>query len=832
MASLASQLRLALRLLWRDLKAGEIRLLALALMLAVAAVTAVGFFTDRVHQALARESHQLLGADLLLVADAPWSAEISAEAGRRGLKVAETWTFPSMVSQGEKVQLVEVKAVSSGYPLRGQVQVAPGRSQPGIDAEGIPAASRAWADERLLISLGLGLGQDLALGKQHFKLDALITLEPDRSSNFFGVAPRLMINLADVAATGLIQPGARVAYRLLVAGEDQGVDDFRQWLQPRLGRGQRLEDVSNARPEIRSALERAQRFLGLASLLTVVLAVVVVVLAAKRYVRRHLDACAVMRCLGATQGQLMLLHMTKLLVLGLGVGCLGALGGYLGHFVLHGFLSEFVTTQLPPPSLRPWGQGLFLAVLLLLAFVGPPLLQLSRVSTLRVLRRETGLPRLPALAAYGLGTGLLLALMFWVAGDKKLGLYVVLGLIVALGLFALLAWVSIQALCRCFEPRGWGWQRGLAALGQRPWANSLQVVALALGLLAMVLLTVTRGELMGAWERSVPADAPNRFVVNIQPEQRQAFLRFMAERQLPVALAPMIRGRLQGIDGHAVSAADYPGDEQAQRLVEREFNLSWRDDLPEGNRVVAGRWFAPGETGVASVEEGLASKLGIGLGSELVFNIAGQEKVLRVVGLRKLNWDSMRVNFFVLTPRADLQDEPASDITAFHLAESQGQVPVDLVQAFPNLTVIDIGAILTQLRRVVGQVSQAVQFIFLFTLAAGLIVLYAALVSAFAERRYELALLRALGASRSQLRQALLAELAAVGALAGVLAGGGALVLGQVLGRQLFSLEMPWNLAVLPFSMASGCLLAWGVGAWSVRELLAVSPLQVLREGE
>ena len=839
----------ALRMARRDARAGELRLLVAALVLAIAALCAVGFFADRVRQALERDANQLLGADLLLSADRRWPGALADEARQRGLRVTETRTFPSMVSIGEgdrlRTQLAEIKAVADGYPLRGSLRIA-ARSPAGAAGDAvagrIPAPGTIWIDERLASALSAGVGEVIAVGEKPLRIDALLTQEPDRGINFFSVAPRLLMNLADLDATGLIQPGSRVAYRLLLAGDAPAVSAFRARLGRSLERGQRIEDTQNARPEIRAALDRAQRFLGLSALLTVVLAAVAVALAARRYLQRHLDPCAVMRCLGATQGLLLRVFVAQFALLGLLSALLGGVLGYLAHFVLYAWLAPLLATPLPQPGALPALQGGVVGMLLLFGFALPPLLQLKRVSTLRVLRREfaeRGLPPSRLLGAYALGLVALAALMVWVAGELRLGVYVIGGFALALLVFALLARGAIRlaALLRG-QARGVGWRYGLASLERRSLASVVQIVALALGFMALLLLTVIRNDLLDAWQRALPADAPNRFVVNIQPEQLAEVRRTFAAAGLVAQFAPMVRGRLERINGRAVGP-DRFDDERARRLVDREFNLSYRNDLPPGNTLSGGRWFTAGELapgaartpGSASVEEGLARTLGLKVGDRLGFVIAGEAIELRIVGLRKLSWDSMRVNFFVLTPPTTLADYPASWITSFYLAPRQADFVNRLIAAFPNLTVVDVAAIVHQLQAIIDQVARAVQFVFLFTLAAGVIVLYAALASAAQERRYELAVMRALGARRVQLRHALLAEFAAIGALAGLIAALGAIGVGQFLARRVFQFDVALDLW-LPFAAAfGGALLVTASGWLAATRLLAAPPLEALRTG-
>ena len=825
---------LAWRLLGRELRSGELRLLFAALSIAVAAVTAVGFFTDRIRLALEREAQQLMGGDLVLISDHTLPDAYGAEARRRALLTAETLSFPSMVMGAGEAQLADIKAVSTAYPLRGRLAMTMRLGEAGRPVSGGPEPGTVWLDERLATALQLVPGATVKVGELQLRVAAILTLEPDRGINFFSLAPRLLMHLDDIPGSGLVQFGSRLRYRLLLAGDERNVAGYRRWLESRLVHGERLEDAQNARPEIRNALDRAQRFLGLATLLTVVLAAVAVALAARRYMQRHLDACAVMRCLGMTQGKLVRLHALLFFWLALLSALTGCLLGFATHFVLVGWLTELLAISLPLPGWLPLGQGAAVAGVLLFGFALPPLLQLAKVPTLRVLRRELGPPRPFLLGGYLLGFLLLAGLILLVAGDLKLGVLANAGFVAALGGFWLLARLAVAGVARLRGGQaGFGWRQGLANLVRHAASSTLQIVALAIGLMAMLLLTVTRGELLDAWQKAVPVDAPNRFIINIQPEQRQPVAEMLARVGVEAELSPMVRARLLSIAGQKVSAASFPEDERAQRLIEREFNLSWRAAMPPGNRVTAGRWFAPEEVGqgLASVEEGLANTLGIKLGDSLLFSVAGVEKTVRVSNLRKLEWDSMRVNFFVMTPPGVIEDVPASYITSFHLPEAQASLGTELVARFPNLTVIDIAAVIAQFRAVMAQVANAVQFIFVFTLVAGGIVLYSALLTAFDERRHELAVMRALGAQRRQLRQAMLVELAVIGSIAGLIAALGAMLLGQVIARQVFQLDMAPPLWLPLLAALGGALLATLIGWWAMRRLLTTPPLLALRAG-
>ncbi|MBK7765870.1 MAG: FtsX-like permease family protein [Sulfuritalea sp.] len=826
-------LRLALRMLARDWRAGELTVLGIALVLAVAALTSVGFLTDRVEQALRLESHQLLGGDLLLTADHPWADTFRREAAARGLRQAESVTFPSMVSLGGAALLAEIKAVSAGYPLRGSLRTAPLLNAADAATPRVPQAGEAWPDERLATTLSLAPGTSLALGRIAVSSGPVLTLEPDRGMNVFALAPRLMINLADLPATGLIQTGSRVSYRLHLAGEAAAVAAFESWARDQLGRGERIESLDNARPEIRNVTERAQRFLRLAALLAVILAAVAVALAAERYMRRHLDGCAVMRCMGASAGKLLMIHGGEFLLFGLAATLAGCFAGYAVQAALQQLLAGLLVARLPAPSLLPWLHGLLVGLTLIVGFALPPLLRLKRVPTIRVLRREWSASEPASVGAYLLGALVLAGLMLWMAGELRLGLIVLVGFMIALGFFALMARLLLATLSR-LRPAGggYGWRHGLANLRRRLAATLVQAVALALGLTALLLLTVARGDLLDSWLARVPSNAPNRFAINIQPDQRGAIADFFKARGLPAPeLEPMVRGRLVQVNGQAVGPESY-ADDRAQRLVDREFNLSWSALLPAGNTVSGGRWHGATQAAEFSVEQGLAETLRLKLGDRLAYDIAGNRVEAVITSFRKLDWDSMRVNFFVMSPPAVLDNFPASYITSFHLPAENANVIPELVRAFPNLTVIDVEALVRQLHATIDQVARAVQLVFGFAVLAGLAVLYAALQASSDERRHELAVLRALGARRRQLAGALLAEFAALGALAGLLAGIAASLIGWGLARFAFRLDYLPQPGLWLVGLLAGAVLVIVAGWLGAASMLRQSALPALRAAQ
>ncbi len=823
----------ALRMLWRDWRSGELRVLAAALVIAVASITSVGFFGDRVGRALARDAHQLLGADLVLVSDHPLEEFFSTEIEKdRSIQKASATAFISMAIAGERSQLAGVKAVTPNYPLRGRLRIASAPGAPDAIAPPGPPPGKAWIEERLVSALRSPVGSRIRLGRAEFEVAAVLTLEPERNANFFNLAPRILINASDLAATGLIQNGSRASYYLYAAGDATAISALEKKLGPQLGRGERLETLETGRPEVRAGIERAQRFLSLTALLAAILAGVAIALGTRRFVERHLDGCAVMRCLGATQARLVFLHGMEFLFLGAAACAVGALLGYAAQAAIGAALSGLVRSALPAPGPLPALQGFLVGLALLLGFALPPLLQLKDVPAVRVMRREAGQPKGGALAAYAAGFAALAALLVWQAGDLKMGAYVVGGFAAAVLVFFAVSWAALristgEILLKSIRNRAL--RHGLSSLRRRAASNAVQIASLALGLTAVLLLSFTRNDLVDAWRRSAPPDAPNRFLLGVQADQIENLKKYFIGKNIPAPeFYPMVKGRVVAVNSRPVSEGDY-GDEHARRMIEREFNLSYMDELPSHNEISAGRWFAAGAKEV-SVEEGIARTLGWKLGDELSFDVAGEKVGARITSLRKLRWDSMKVNFFVIGPPSLLQGMPASYISAFRIGPAQAPAMNELVARFPNVTLVDIAAVVRQAQDVADQLIRAVQVVFLFALGAGLVVLYSALVATEDERRREAAVMRVYGASRAQVAASQRVEFLVMGALAGVLATLGTAAIGELLAQRVFDLDLPPSLGLWLAGPLAGLALL-SLNAWlSSRKVLRASPALTLRE--
>ena len=831
--------QLAWRTLWRDLRAGELRLLLLAVTLAVAALTAVGFFADRLQGGLQRDARQLLGGDAVVVSDNPTPPALLAQARAAGLATSTSLNFPTMAratdARGGATRLVALKAVEAGYPLRGRLSVSDAPGQPGAVTREIPAPGEAWVDAPLLDALALNVGDRLLLGDADLRIARVIVIEPDRGGGFINFAPRAMIHMDDLAATGLVQPASRLNYRLAVAGADPAVAAFvrdaNQAIEREQLRGVRVESLEGGRPEMAQTLERAEKFLNLVALLAALLSAVAVALAARSFANNHLDDCAMLRVLGLSQATIARSHATEFLLIGIAGGALGVALGWGVHHVFVLLLAGLVDTALPAPGLWPVVFGLGMGLTLMLAFGLPPVLQLAQVPALRVIRRDLGSLRPMSLGVLGLGVAGFCVLLLAASSDIKLGAITVGGFAGAVALFALASWGAVALLRRGVRENTAPRWLVLATrqISARPVYAVVQVSSLAVGLLALLLLVLLRTDLINSWRQATPADAPNRFVINIQPDQGEAF-----RQQLQAAgiqggydWFPMIRGRLVAVNGRPVQAQDYTED-RAQRLVEREFNLSHSAQPPEHNPIVAGRW-TPEDVDGISMEDGIAKTLGLKLGDRLRFDIAGLQHETTITSLREVDWGSMRANFFALYPVSRMPELPVTYLAAFRAPATPG-FDSALVRQFPNVTVVDLSATLAQVQRVLEQVSRAVEFLFGFTLAAGLVVLFATVTATREERAREFAVMRAVGAGAALLRQVQRAELVGLGLLAGALAAVVAGAVGWALAHFVFDFEWTLTWWLLPAGALAGGVLAWAAGWWGLREVLRRPVVQTLRQ--
>lgn len=831
--------KMSLRSLWRDLRSGELALLLLTVVLAVAALSTVGFFSDRLKSGLQRDAQVLLGGDAVVASDNPVPEPIHNKVMQLGLTAVQTLSFPTMArtspEAGEQTRLVSLKAVEPPYPLKGAIEL---RKGPQIASEKVkagPDKGNVWVDTALLEVFSLKIGDTLLLGNSSFKVQAEILKEPDRGAGFANFAPRVMMNAQDLAATELIQPASRISYRLAVVGNSAAILNFENFVSENLKdtkaldwKGLRLETLASGRPEMTQTLGRASNFLNLVALLAALLSSVALALAARNFAERNLDACALYRVLGLSQKQIAFLHTIEFIAVGLLGSFIGLLIAFAGHELLLYLLKNLLATELPALSWKPVLNGVLVGLSLVLAFGLAPVLQLSSVPAIRVLRRDVGPPKVSNVITIVLGLLVLMGLLLLSSEDLKLGFIVVGGFAGAVVLIATIAWAFVVVVKKLnANSRGPSWWRwALRQLSSQPAFAVVQISSIAVGLMAVLLLIILRTDLVSSWRSASPANAPDRFVINVMPEQERDFRSSLNTAQVQnYDWFPMFRGRLVAINGQAVNPENFKED-RAKRLLDREFNLSNSAQAPAHNLVVAGKWTAE-EANAISIEEGIAKSLEVGLNDRLSFDIAGVVTEAKITSVRKVDWSSMRANFFVMYPKAQMTDVPATYMGAFK-APVSNDFDRKLVAQFPNITLVNMKTTLDQVQAVLNQIILAVEMLFVFSLLSGIVVLMTTMIVNRDQRRRDYAIMRALGASQQLLKKVQLSELCLVGAIAGLLAT--LLANGLAWALAYFVFEFAWTLSwvMLLMGPVAGALLAWLAGLLTIRKVISQPVMQTL----
>ncbi len=819
----------ATRMLARDWRGGELGVLVLALVLAVGVVSGISAFTTRLQSALVQESHRFLAADYVVSSGRALPQEWLPEAEARGLQQALALLFPSMVYAGEDaMSLASIKAVSEHYPLRGELTYSTEPFGEILPARAGPGRGEVWLDSRLFPLLQVAVGDRITIGEADFVVAAAARTEPDQGSSFWSFGPRVLMHYDDIPATGVVQPGSRVEYRQLYAGSQPALESFGRWLQPQLQDGQSAVNVDEGQPGIGSALARAESFLLLAGSLAVVLAGVAVALAARRFSERHHDYVAIIKSLGATSKTINRLYGSSLLLLGSVATVLGCVLGWALQALFFQLFAEQLPVQPGPSGMRPYAIGATTALTCLLCFAWPPLRRLAQASPLRVLRRDLPLENRRAIGDYVLGLLAVTVLMWWYSQDWKLTLAVLAGLAVAAGLGFCLALVLLRGGRLVGMSAGSIWRLALSGLQRRGAANALQVVIFAMAIMMLLILLLVRTSLIDEWQAQLPADAPNHFMVNIGPEDVTAIEELLRAEAIPSEpFYPMIRGRIMSVNGQELPATEKVQEDRRQR----ETNFTWSDTLPADNQLVAGQWWAPGtDQALVSLEQGFAERLQIEVGDTVGFLVGSQPLEAQVASIRKLQWQSMRPNFFLILPPRLLASYPATFMTSFHLAADDKEFLNRFIRDFPTVTVIEMDIVLQQIRTIVNQVSAAINLVLVVILAAGALVLVAGVQASVDARMHESAILRALGAPRRLILGGLLIEFATLGLFAGLLATVAAELSVYMLQSKVMEMNYaptPW---IWPLGVLSGTVIIGALGVFSCRKVVSTSPLTVLRE--
>jgi len=825
-------LRFALRNLWRDLKSGELSVLLLALCVAVLSLTAVGFFTGRIAQGVRAQATEVLAADLRLESPYPIPARYFEKSRTLGLRSALVVSFPTAILNGDASQLAALNAATVDYPLRGHVRIADTPFGAARITERIPGPGEVWVDARIIAQLKIRLGADLRIGAHSFSVTEVLDYRPDQGTGFVNLAPAVLLNHQDLAATQLIQPGSRATYAALFAGEAAAVAQFHDYVIATKGASERLREVDESSRQLNSAVDRASRFLNLASLASVLLAAVAVAMGARRYASRNVDSVALMKCMGASQRFVLAISIIELTLLALSAVAAGAVLGYAAQLGLARLLRDLIRTEMPGASLAPLVIALVTVLSMLIGFALPSLLQLKSTPPARVLRKTATAPPLRFGLSYVLAFAALFAILWILVRDSELVVNVLAGVLGVGLLLTLAGYALVRVTGRLRGAVGVAWRYGLANVSRRGGASVVQIVAFGLGLMMLLLLAVVRGDLLADWRRSLPANVPNNFLINIQPDERRPLEEFLKSHGFgDPPMYPMVRARITAINSKPSESLKFKAD-NARGFLEREQNLTWASRLMDDNQLVAGHWWTEADFGKAlvSISSEYREALQLELGDTLRFDIAGEDLTVRVASIRKVRWDSFRPNFFLVFPPGLLEGAAGTYMTSVYLTPEQRPALVDLVRQFPTISVFDVDAILRQIRAIIDRATLAVQYVFLFTLVAGIVVLLAAVQSTRDERRYESAMLRTLGASRRTVLQGVAAEFSALGFLSGALAAFGASGVGWILARRLFGLQFTFDPWVWVLGLVCGTILVGVSGTLATWRVVNTPPIVTLRD--
>ena len=822
---------LSLRFLYRDWKSGELNQLLLALLICVSSITTVAFTTDRMEKAIDSQSSELLAADFVIASSRPIEPQRIALAQHLGLQTSRIELFRSVLVVKDAVQLVEVKGVDAAYPLRGKLQVSDQPYGQTTVAKGSPAAGEIWVEPRLLQALGLRVGDKVQLGAESFVISKVIAYEPDRGGDFFRMAPRVMLNNRDLAQTRLIQPGSRIHYRLLVAGKPKQVARFISAVKNSRHEGEELISIKQGRPEIRFAFERSDFFLNIVALISVLLGSIATAMAAQRYSRRHVDSVAILRTLGLSQWRIFSLIVWEMCVFALITSLLGCLFAYFAQYGLSRALSGLIVGQLPQPGFMPVWIGTITGFIALFGFVVPTLWLLKTVPPIRVLRRDQAFPVFNVVFVVIFIVAIFI-LWIWRLGQTEVTQYLLAGSLATLLALFITARVVVYAIKPLRGLMSASWRYGMANMSRRGSLTAIQVSAFGLGLMFILLNALIRTELLDSWRHTLPANAPNYFLINAQAKQLTALRHFFSSRHIEVPeFAPMTRGRLLSINGKAVHAKDFTAP-RAKHLILREFNLSWSSTLRPGNKLIQGHWWREDERGkpYLSLERSVATAFHLKIGDQLRFDIGGTDLTLQLVNIRDVDWNSFKVNFFAVAAPGLLEKMPSNWVASMHLNPQQARVLARMVREFPNITVVDIDVIINRIRSLMERVSSAMEYLLGFTLVIGVIIMLIALKTTEDERRQEAALLHTLGARRSWILKGNLVEFSLMGLIAGAIAGFAAVLTGHVLATEVFKFEYAMNFMPVLIGMLIGIVFVSLIGMLASNKVLSQPPITTFRQ--
>ncbi len=825
-----SRFNLALRLLWRDVRSGELTLLILALLIAITSATAISLFADRLHRTMTTQVAEFLAADLVIASPTPLPEHWLKKAHQLNLKQAKTAEFSSVLIENDELLLAGIKAVNDHYPLRGYLKTI----NQNYDTENIrhsgPEPGHAWVDKRILSALQVKIGDRLTVGEKPLIITQIITYEPDKRGDLYSLSPRVMINDSDLVATRLLQPGSHVHYFFQFSGKPQALMAFNRWIKPHLNPSQRLLDIHEDRPELGAAITRAERYLGLSSIIVILIVGVAIAMATRHYTERHFNATAILRCLGLKQHEILWLYISQFLLVGIVTSILACALGWLAQNALFHLLGHLLPARIAAPGILAVVFGFLTGLAILFGFALPPLLRLKHVSPLRALRRDLEPLPVRSWLVYGLAMTLI-ALMTWrYAEDLKMTIIIIGGgLLITLLLGGLVYALLVQS--RQILPKlSLNWRFGLQNLTRTPHSSCTQILAFTITLVAMLLTLNVRTDLLDDWQKQLPDNAPNHFALNIFPEQKDALQQELQQQHIDDNhFYPVVRGRLIKINGVAVQQI-VSKDSQGERATHRDLSLTWARNIPEDNKLATGNWWPAGQSGLLSIEEKLAKSLKVKVGDQLTFTVGSQQFTASVSNIRKVKWDTMKPNFYMLFSPGTLDAYAYTYITSFYLPPEKKALLNTLIKHYPGTTILEVDLILNQFKSILAQLTEAINYLLYFAILAGFTVLFAAIYSTLDQRIYEGALMRTLGANRNLLRKAHLIEFSLLGFCAASLA----IITSEGLLFALYYFVLHLNYQADIKQWASTLLIGSSfvaiAGYWGVRSVVNKSPMQIFRE--
>ena len=819
----------AIRLLFRDARSGELSILVLALIIAVTSTTAISLFADRLHRTMSNQAADFLAADLVITSPALIPQHWLNKAESLNLEQAQTAEFSTVLIENDELLLAGIKAVSAKYPLRSYIKTTTSNyNEENIKHQG-PIVGETWVDKRVLSALKIKLGDALIVGEKKLIASQLITYEPDKRGDLYSLSPRVMMNDADLEATQVLKPGSHVHYFFQFSGTTEAITEFNRWIKPQLTASQRIMDIHQDRPELGTALSRAERYLGLSSIVVVLIAGVAIAMSTRRYSERHFDSTAILRCLGCKQNEILRLYIYQFLFLGVLASAAGTLLGWFAQETLFHFLKDLLPAKVANPGLIAVILGFLTGLTILFGFALPPLLRLKKVSPLRVLRRDLDPLPTSAWLVYSLALSLVSVLIWRYTQDLKMTTTIIGGGIITI-LFSTAVIYFLLLQCRKLLPQlSLSWRFGMQGLLRNPKASVSQVLAFSITLLAMIFSFTVKNDLLDDWKKQLPDNAPNHFVLNVFPRQVASFKQQLLQQKITDSqFYPVVRGRLVKINDVAVQqivSKDSPGE----RATHRDLSLTWTQNLPPDNTTISGRWDVS-QKGLVSIEQKLAKSLQVGLGDKLTFTIGSQQISSTVSHIRSVKWDTMKPNFYMIFTPETLADYASTYLTSFYLAPENKNFLNLLVKKYPAITLLEVDAMLKQFKMILTQLTAAINYLLYFALLAGFTVLFAAVYSTLDNRLYEGALMRTLGANRKLLRKAHLVEFSLLGLLSGVIA----VLMSECLIFALYTYvlhldyQISWLLWMVIPLISIFCITI--AGYWGVRSVVNKSPMHVLRE--